>query len=53
MEFFFASFGESGCLKTSERLLVVLRERREDFLSLKASFESSVLDLLVGRWHDW
>ena len=36
-----------------ERFLVALRKRREYFLSLNASFESSGLDLLVGRWRDW
>ena len=33
-----------------ERLLVILRERREYFLSQKVAFESSGLELLVEIW---
>ena len=43
-------FGGSEWLRASERFSVVLRESSEDFLHLKASFKSSRLDLLVGRW---
>ena len=45
---FFASLGVSGWMRASERFLVVLRERREDFLIPTASFESSGLDFWWG-----
>ena len=45
---FFASLGVSRWLRASERFLVVLRERREDFLIPTASFESSGLDFWWG-----
>ena len=50
---FFASFGESGWLRASERFLVDLRKRRKDFLIPKVSIEPSGLNLLVGKWRNW
>ena len=49
---FFSSLGVFERLGASERVLVILRERREDFLCPTAASESSGLDLLVGRWRD-
>ena len=47
---FFSLFGVIERLGASERFLVIFRERREDFLSPTAAFESSGLELLMGRW---
>ena len=46
------SFGVFERLRALERFWVILRERREDFLSPKSEFELSVLEFLVERWRD-
>ena len=51
--FFFAVFGVFGRLGASGEFLVVLRERRLDFLGPTNSFVSSGLVLLLGRWRNW
>ena len=51
--FFFAVFGVSGREGALKEFLVILRERREDFLGPITSFDPSGLGLLVGRRHGW
>ena len=40
-------------LGASERVLLILRESRVDFLRQRASVESDVLDLVVGSSRNW
>ena len=50
---FLETLGGSGWLRASDRFLLVFKERRADFLRLRASLESAGVGLLVRGSCDW